>query len=356
MKKLLHKLRRKKKSTVAEAQPSSLRITNETVAEHRERILAGGRKFKYPLQYPKHRIVAITVALVLAAVVSFFGFVLWQLYGVQNTSKFMYNITQIVPVPVAEVDKQSVRYSDYLVELRSALHYLSTKEAVNLSTDDGKRQLDYQKRLAINKAIQNAYVEKLAKQQGVAVSDKEVNDFIHNEISGNRLGVTEDVYRQVIRDYYDWSFDEYKHSVKHQLLRKKLVAKIDTEGRQKIENAILKPLQQGAQFADIAKQQSEDTLTKENGGDIGFVTKTSDDPSGLIDVASKLQPNQTSGIIEGMDGFYVVKLLETKDGSVHFAKIFVAYSAFDKKFEALKKSGGVKEYIKISETVRAGGT
>ena len=26
------------------------RITNETVAEHRERVLAGGRKFKYPLQ------------------------------------------------------------------------------------------------------------------------------------------------------------------------------------------------------------------------------------------------------------------------------------------------------------------
>ena len=27
------------------------RITNETVAEHRERILSEARKFKYPLQY-----------------------------------------------------------------------------------------------------------------------------------------------------------------------------------------------------------------------------------------------------------------------------------------------------------------
>ena len=31
------------------------RITNETVAEHREQIIAGGRKFKYPIQYARHR-------------------------------------------------------------------------------------------------------------------------------------------------------------------------------------------------------------------------------------------------------------------------------------------------------------
>ena len=29
------------------------RITNDTVAKHREQILAGGRRFKYPVQYIK---------------------------------------------------------------------------------------------------------------------------------------------------------------------------------------------------------------------------------------------------------------------------------------------------------------
>ena len=52
MKKLTAKLRRQKPE---EEKPS--RITNETVAEHREQILAGGRKFKYPVQYAKHKLV-----------------------------------------------------------------------------------------------------------------------------------------------------------------------------------------------------------------------------------------------------------------------------------------------------------
>ena len=37
------------------------RITNDTVAEHREKVLAGGRKLKYPLQYTKRKLVRNTI-------------------------------------------------------------------------------------------------------------------------------------------------------------------------------------------------------------------------------------------------------------------------------------------------------
>ena len=45
---------RRKKKEQAKVPP---RITNETVAEHRERVIAGGRKFKYPIQYARHPLV-----------------------------------------------------------------------------------------------------------------------------------------------------------------------------------------------------------------------------------------------------------------------------------------------------------
>ncbi len=353
MKKLLNKLK-KKKQPIAQANPagSSLRITNETVAEHRERILAGGRKFKYPLQYPKHRVVAITIALVLLLGISLAGITAWQLYGTQNTSKFMHRITEVLPLPVAEIDGKAVRYSDYLLELRSALHYLSTKEAVNFSSDDGKRQMDYQKRLALNKATENAYVEKLAKERGVDVSGQELQEFIEREIKNNSLGVTEDVYRQVIKDYYDWSFDDYRASVKKQLLRKKLMAKIDVDGKQKIQG-LLTAIRQGADFSEQAKQQSEDAVSKMTGGDVGFVGKDVDDPNGLIKAAEALQPGQVSEVVDGVDGFYLVKLIEKRDNDIHFAKLFVAYKTFNQKLEALKKEGKIKEFITVAETVRS---
>ena len=101
------------------------RITNETVAEHRERILAGGRKFKYPVQYARHRLVINAILVTLAALVLLAVIGWWQLYLVQNSSAFMYRITRILPVPVASVDGEYVPYRDYLVQYRGSEYYLS---------------------------------------------------------------------------------------------------------------------------------------------------------------------------------------------------------------------------------------
>ncbi|HET9412256.1 MAG TPA: peptidylprolyl isomerase [Candidatus Saccharimonadales bacterium] len=344
MKKLLRKALNKQKPP-----ETGGRITNETVAEHRERVLAGGRKFKYPLQYTKHRVLILTILIVFITTLSFFGFCGWQLYGSQSTDKFIYSLTQFVPVPVAKIDGAWVRYSDYLLELRSAIHYLNTKEAVNFNSDDGKRQLDYQKRLAINKATQNTYVDKLAKENHIEVSQKEVDDFVGLQISTNRLGVNENVYKQVIRDYYDWSFDEYKNSIRQQLLRKKVMARLDTEGRQKIDS-ILQQLAQSSDFAAVAKEQSEDVATKAQGGEMGVVNKNTEDPNGIISVASKLEPGKVSDVIEGVDGFYIVKLIEKiEGGDIKMAKIYVSYKALNQKIAALKEQGKIEEFIPIQQ-------
>jgi foldase protein PrsA len=350
MKKLLNKIHKRKKAPIVAEQQSSMRITNETVAEHRERILAGGRKFKYPLQTPKHRIVLVTVLLVVLTVATFFGVFTWSLYIGQNTSQFTQRLTQVLPYPVASVDGRQVRFSDYLLELRSALHYLSTKESVNFKSEDGKRQLEYQKRLALNKAIENEYVSKLASQQGVSVSDREVNSFVAQEINNNQLGVSEQVFKQVIRDYYDWSFDEYKASVKNQLLRKKVVAKLDVVGRQRASDA-LAAIAGGKDFTEEVKAVSDDPVAKSSGGDVGTISKNSDDPNGLIAVAKSMKPGGVSGVIEGTDGFYIVKLIDSKDNTIHFAKLFIAYTTFQKQFAQLKKDSKIQEYIKVTESV-----
>lgn len=354
MKKLLNKFKQsaKKPNVQLSETGSSSRITNETIAEHRERILAGGRKFKYPHQYPKHRIVITTISIVALSIISFFAFTLWQLYNSQDTGDFIFRVTQILPFPVAKIDDQQVLYSDYLTELRSALHYLVNKEAVNFSSEDGKQQLEYHKRLALDKAEEGAYVVKLASKLSISVSDKEVDDFVNNQIASNHLGVSVSVYRQIIRDYYGWSFDDYKLSVKKQLLRRKLIAAVEVEGRQKI-NSISDALNKGGNFTDITKQQSEDPMAKSNGGDIGFVSRSADDPNGLIKAATMLQPNQVSGVIKGVDGFYVVKLVESNDSGVHIAKIFVPYKTFARQLNDVKQKGRIKEYIKVKEIVSA---
>lgn len=322
------------------------RITNETVAEHRERILAGGRKFKYPLQYTKHRVLLMSIGIVVIASISFLGFAAWQLYGLQGTDKFIYRLTQAIPVPVASVDGELVRYSDYLRELRSTIHYFSTKEAVNFSSDDGKRQLEYQKRLALDKAVENAIIAKIANKEGIEVGNKEVNDFVDQQINSNRLGLNEDAYRQVIQDYYDWSLEEYKESIKKQLLRKKVSAQLDKAGRDKAIH-VVNSLTEGADFAGLAGQFSDDATTKGNGGDAGFVAADANDPNGLVATADALEVGKTSDLIEGVDGFYVIKLLEEREGELRIARIFIAYTYLNQTIIELKDQGKLQEFITV---------
>ena len=325
------------------------RITNETVAEHREKVLAGGRKFKYPLQYTKHRLLIISIILVIATTLLFFGFCAWQLYGVQTTDRFMYRLTQIVPLPVAKVDGEWVRYSDYLLRLRSSVHYLSTKEAVNFNSDDGRRQLDYQKRLAMDKAIENSLVQQLARQNNLSVSSQEVDNFVKQQIASYKLGVTQDVYEQVIRDYYDWSFDEYKDSVKQQLLKVKVQAKLDKDDYNKALN-ILQQNRTGIDFGVLAKANSEDLTTQQQGGDMGVVTKGTQDPNGLFAAATKLEVGQVSDIISGVDGFYIVKLLERHDnGDLRIARIQVTYKMLDKKIKELRGQHKIDEILHLTQ-------
>ena len=86
----------------------------EKVAERREEVLATGRKFKYPLQWTKHRIVINTI-LISVVVIAVIIMAIWlALYRLNMTDDLLFRITKVVPLPVATVDSEEVRFSDYL--------------------------------------------------------------------------------------------------------------------------------------------------------------------------------------------------------------------------------------------------
>lgn len=348
MKKLKHKLQQIADKRLKK--PKSVgRITNETVAEHREQVLAGGRRYKYPMQYARYSLVRNTIIISVGAIILLLVVGWWQLYQAQNTSRFFYRLTQLIPVPVASVDGESVRYSDYLMRLRSELHYLSREGAINFSTADGKRQRDYQKRVALNRVEENAVIEKIADERNIRVSDKEVNDFIDQQLKSRQPAVTVEEYEKVIKDYYDWSFGEYKSFVYDQLLRRKVALAIDDAARQKAD-IVLQRVKAGEDFAAIARAESSDMATKGAGGDVGFVAKVTADPQGLVAAADRLEVNQVSGIIETSNGFYILKLLERRDNDIRYARILIGLSELDSRVEAALKDR-VKEYIDVPKDV-----
>lgn len=347
---MVKRLVKKIKKTDEEAEKlAKSRITNETVAEHREQILAGGRKFKYPIQYERHRLLINSILVFLAALILAVFVLWWQLYLAQNTSNFFYRTTQLLPLPVASVDKQPVPFNDYLMEYRSSIHWLQQKSrGFSTNSQDSQRQSEHFKRQSLNKAIENAYAQKLADQYNIQVSESDVDKFIDQTIkNSSSRNLSRQSYETVLSDSYGVSPDEYRSIVRYAILKQKVSFAIDKAAQKKADDASAQ-LIAGKTFDEVVVKYSDDPLASATKGDVGFVDKTNQD-QGLAAAASKLQLNQVTAVIKGTDGYYIVKLLETKGEQIRYARIKISLKEFDSSLNELKKAGKVNEYIKVEK-------
>lgn len=342
MKKLPFKKREKAKNAIP------TRITNETVAEHRERILAGGRRFKYPMQYARHRLVFNTVIVTIAALVLIAVVGWWQLYPAQNTSTFFYRVTRVLPFPVASVDGESVRYSDYLMYYNSSAHYLQQSEQVNLQSEDGKRQIDYVKRKSMNNAITDAYAVKLARQLNISVSEDEVNKSVSDARDTVNGRISQETYDASALSVLGWSPDEYRQAARSNLIRHKVAYAIDKAAQEKQAQAAQLLQAPDADLDKVAVQLGGEGDAKVTAGVSGLVPRTNQD-GGLSIAAMKLEKGHTSPAVKTTtgDGYYFVKLLEKNDTQVSYAFIRIPLTTFNTQLAALKKEGKVHEYISI---------
>lgn len=87
-------------------------------------------------------------------------------------------------------------------------------------------------------------------------------------------------------------------------------AQNDDEAKRKIQ-AIETRLRQGEDFAMVAQNYSEDTVTAPNGGDLGFLPESSFDKTSpeLKKMVLSMQPGQLSVIIHDGEGYRILKMI-----------------------------------------------
>lgn len=74
---------------------------------------------------------------------------------------------------------------------------------------------------------------------------------------------------------------------------------------------VIEELKKGADFEELAKTQSDDESSRENGGDLDFIYKGIFDAS-FDEAAGKLKPDEISGKIKTRFGYHVIQLIEKK--------------------------------------------
>lgn len=107
-----------------------------------------------------------------------------------------------------------------------------------------------------------------------------------------------------IKDYYEQNKDLYTEIRASHIL-------VDNESKAK---EVVKELEKGSDFAGVAKKQSTDTVSAEQGGDLGYISGQSQelDPTFLAS-AMKLKKDEVSEPVKTVFGYHIIKVTDRKE-------------------------------------------
>jgi peptidyl-prolyl cis-trans isomerase D len=167
---------------------------------------------------------------------------------------------------------------------------------------------DLQSKIEASDADLSAYFEKNKARYNVP--ERRVVQYAFLDLEQLRLRAN--ISQDQIRSYYDQHLESYnlpeRAHVAHILF--KTVGKTDAEAeeiRKKAED-VLKKAKGGANFADLAKQNSEDT-TKDKGGDLDWIVRGQTVPE-FEKAAFSLPAGSVSDVVKTQYGFHIIKVID----------------------------------------------
>jgi len=224
------------------------------------------------------------------------------------------------PPLAARVDGQPIYLADYERELgRYEASLLS--RGIDPSSPDGQANLAQARAWILNVMIEQVLTEQAAAAEGIFVSDAEVDAYMQVMIDENG---GEEAFRAKLAEWgeiYEDAWREVRAQLIGMAITQRIIEGVPTAAEhvharhilvdtsQEAER-ILAQLQAGADFAALAKAYSQDTSTRESGGDLGFF------PRGILvapeveEAAFALQPGQFSGVVTSVLGYHIVQVVE----------------------------------------------
>ena len=318
----------------------------ERVEERREEVLAAGRKFKYPLQWTKHRVVINTILIAIIVFAIFFTSGWLALYRFGMTDEMLFRVTKILPVPVASVNGKSALFSDYLMLYRSSILSIE-RQSGQVDNEGSLETLRTQyKRSALSETEEYTYAIKLASELGITVSSEEIANEFNRHLAIGGIERSEESFMKIVQENFGLNKSEYERMLYLTIIKAKVEMEID-ENANKIANQVESLLSEnGGNYAGVAEALGDKIKYEETGG---MVFNQNID-GGRASEASKLEPGQQSGRFVSLngDGYYFVKLIKKTDTEVNFVSIKVPFTEFTNRFNSLREDDQIKEFITIN--------
>lgn len=228
------------------------------------------------------------------------------------------------PPLAAKVNDQPITLDQFNVEMS---HYIQAmSDAPDPASNQGQQMAAQLKEQVLDSMIEQALIEQAAAKEGVNISDAQVNDEVN--VAKDRAGgegkfaawlnanhLSEQDMRDLARR--ELLVNAMRDRVLAQLPRTAeyihvyhIVVRTEREAQQ-----VLQRLQGGAKFSALAQTLSIDDSTRVDGGDLGWITRSSGALlwSEVEDAAFKLPVGETSDIIKSPVGYHILKVTEKAD-------------------------------------------
>lgn len=221
---------------------------------------------------------------------------------------------------VAEVNGIAIPLAEFQRQLTDARAFLLSEGLIDPDTEDGQARLQALRDQILDQLIDQVLITQAAEEMGLSVTDEELEESI---ASIKEALASEEAFAESLAAN-NLTEEEFRELQRQQLLSRKVMDAITADVPDEAEqvharhilveteeqaNAILEQLENGADFAKLAREHSVDETTRENGGDLGFF------PRGVVladfeEVAFSLEVGERSGVLQTPYGYHIIEVLE----------------------------------------------
>ena len=190
----------------------------------------------------------------------------------------------------------------------------------DLSTAEGQASLARDREWVLDRLIEQILIEQAAQEAGVTVSAEEVDA----NIASLKEEIGDTAFQQWLANE-GMTEAQMREKLHREMIATKMANQVATDiptraehiharhivvATQEEAQQVLSQVQAGADFATLARTYSQDSSTRENGGDLGYFPRGVLTSSAVEEAAFQLQPGQVSGIIPSPLGYHIIQVID----------------------------------------------
>ncbi len=295
--------------------------------------------------------IAVSVIVILV-VLMLIGGGYWLVYVTGSNSAPVSAVKNVLPLPAGQVNGKFVSLKTYETRVAATENFYKKQEELQLGLTDQTPTGAEIKQQEFDRLVEEAIVNAYAKEQGVAVTDQDVNEYFDQNILPQAKGGIDEV-NTTLKDLYNWSVDDFKREIlREAVLRNTLQEKLSKDdsqnsaAKEKVTTLHTEIKDGKKSFEDAAKESSDDTVSAEQGGSLGTITK-GQTVKEFEDVAFSIAVGELSEPFVTQYGWHILKVNKRDDaaGSAEVQHILVMTKQLDDVIQEKVDAATIKSFV-----------